>query len=171
MKKSTKILVPTLVLGVLAGAGALGVKSANANWFGFRGGENKDSLIQRLVEKFNLNQGEVETTFEEHRDQMQEERKAQQEERLSDLVSEGKLTEDQKNALIAKMEENQAEREQNREEFQNMTREERQAERQEHRDEMDQWFEEQGIDKNVLGGRGEMGGGHRGHGGRGMGNK
>jgi len=165
MKKSTKILIPTLVLGVLAGAGALGVKSASANWFGFGGGENKDSLIQRLVDRFNLNQGEVEEALEEHRDQMQEERKNRQEEYLSELVSEGKLTDDQKNALIAKREEERTEREQNREEFKNMTREERQAEREAHREEMDQWFEDQGIDKTVLGGQGKgMGGRHGGFG-------
>ena len=165
MKKSTKILVPTLVLGVLAGAGALGVKSANANWFGFRGGENKDSLIQRLVEKFNLNQGEVEGAFEEHREEMQEERKEHQEEHLNELVSEGKLTEDQKNALIEKREQWKEEREQDREELKDMTREQRREQAQEHREEMQQWMEDSGIDHDALGGQGNgMGRGHGGFG-------
>ena len=164
MKLSKKVIVPTLVLGIMMGAGTLGVKSASAHWFGFKGGENKDSLIQRLAERFNLNQGEVEETFEQHRDQMQEKRKVQQEERLSKLVSEGKLTEAQKNALIAKREEWKNEKEQNREEVQNMTREERREEMQGHSEEMQQWMEENGIDHDVLEGFGEgMGRGHRFH--------
>lgn len=172
MKKSAKILIPTLVLGVMTGAGALGVKSANAHWFGFgKMNENRESLIQKLVDRFNLNKDEVEETFQQHREEMQEQRKQQREEHLNQLVSEGKLTEDQKNALIAKMEENQAERAASREEFQNMNWEERREARQEHREEMDKWLEEQGIDEDVLGRFGKGLGGHGRHGGGGMGNK
>ena len=100
MKTSAKILIPTLILGVMAGTSALGIKNADAHWFGFgKGKENRDSLIQRLVDRFNLNKSEVEETFEQHREQMQEQRRQRQEEHLSQLVSEGKLTEDQKTFL------------------------------------------------------------------------
>lgn len=170
MKTSTKLLIPTLALTVFTIAGAVAIDNASAHGFG--GGEGRGGFIEALSEKFNLNQDEVDTFLEEQKAARQEERKGEREEQLNQLVSEGKLTEDQKAALITKMEENQAEREANREEFQNMTREERQVERQEHREEMDQWFEEQGIDKDELDlGRGE-GRGHGGRGGgRGMGNK
>lgn len=161
MKKSTKFLIPTLALTIASISGAVAIDNASAHGFG--GGEGRDSFIQSLVEKFNLNEDEVDSFLEEQRAARQEERKTEREEHLNQLVSEGKLTEDQKSALIEKMEENQAEREANREEFQNMTREERRAQRQEHRDEMDQWFEDQGIDKDDLGLRGGMGKGHGGH--------
>ena len=166
MKKGKKFLIPALALTVASISGAIVIDNASAHGFG--GGEGRDSFIQALAEKFNLSEDEVDSFLEEQRTARQEERKTEREEHLNQLVSEGKLTEDQKNALIAKMEENQAEREANREEFQNMTREERQAQRQQHREEMDEWFEEQGIDKDELGLRGGMG---KRHGGRGFGNK
>ncbi|MEA2007053.1 MAG: hypothetical protein U9O20_02745 [Patescibacteria group bacterium] len=143
MKVSKKVLVPSLAFVAIVVAGTVGASKAGA--FGFSGnrGENRESLIQRFIEKFDLNKDDIEGVFENHRNQMQEKRNQRHEEHLSELVSDGKLTEDQKIVLIAK-------REQDCEEFQNMTREERQAERQAHREEMDQWFEEQGIDHDVL---------------------
>ena len=167
MKKSTKFLIPTLALTILSVAGAVGISTVSAHGFGR--GEGRDSFTQSLSEKFNLNEGEVNSFLEEKQVARQEERKTEREEHLSGLVSEGKLTGDQKTAMINKMEENQAEKQQNRDQFKDMTREERQAERQEHRDEMDQWFEEQGIDKDESDLRGEMGEGHGGRGGNGLG--
>lgn len=162
MKKSKKIIVPAFALSILTLAGTVGIENTYAHGFG-----GDESLSQALVEKFSLNEDEVKTFFEERREARQAEMAAQREEALNQLVSEGKLTEDQKNALTSKFEENRAEREANRENFKEMTREERKAERDAHKEEMDQWFEDNGIDKSVLDGL--RGGKRGGHGGPGLG--
>jgi hypothetical protein len=83
------------------------------------------------------------------------------EENLSQAVLDGKITEEQKNALIAKREEMQA----NREDLSDLSREERQEKRKEHRDEMQEWAEENGIDMGeIMPGGGQGRGGQRGGG-------
>jgi predicted GNAT family acetyltransferase len=162
MKKSHKILIPTLALTVASVAGLAGIGSVLADED--ESGRHS-SIISKLVEKFNLSEDEVRSVFDEERDERQAQMKANREEKLNTLVSEGKLTEEQKNALLAKWEEEQAERGTGRGEgFKDMTKEERDAEMEAHRTEMDEWLEAQGIDKSVLQelgpGMGMGGGGH-----------
>lgn len=148
MKLSRKVVIPTLALGALTMVGAYGINTANAHGFGFRDGlENRDSLIQRLVERFNLNRGEVEEVFEQHREERQNEQRAQREERLNQAVASGKITEDQKNALIAKINEWRAERENIR----NLS-EERHEKMREHHEEMRQWMEGNDVERGLFGG-------------------
>jgi 4-alpha-glucanotransferase len=84
-------------------------------------------------------------------------------------VTNEKLTEDQKNALIAKRQEMQAKRDAMRDSLKNATKEERKAAREQHRNEMDQWLKDQGIDRSILHPAGDGGKDrkHRGHGFRG----
>lgn len=160
MKTSTKILIPALALTIFSVAGAVGIESTLA-----QDGENHQSIAQKIATRFNLNQDEVEQVFEENRAEHKAQMEQRQGERLDQLVSEGKLTEDQKNALIAKNEEWRNEREQNREEFRSMTKKERKESMEAHKAEMEKWFEENGIEREVVGGFGD---GHR-KGGRGIG--
>lgn len=121
-----KTLATLLALGVITAGGYFGVKSVKAD-------ETfpHSDVVQKIAEKFSLNESDVQAVFdsvhEEHMQQMQTSR----EERLNQAVSDGVLTEDQKNALIQKMEEHIGERQQNREEMQ-------------------AWFNEQGIDETKL---------------------
>jgi len=88
-------------------------------------------MIQTLVEKFNLNADEVETVFDEAREGRQQSMQQNREERLNDAVSDGAITEEQKEALQNKWEERNMEREQ-------------------HQEEMQAWMDEQGIDHDAL---------------------
>jgi len=161
MKTGAKILIPILGLTALLVFAGIGIGNSKAF-----GPADHDSLIQKLAERFNLNREEVEEFFEQQKQQHQEEMKAREEERLNQLVGDGKLTQAQKNALIAKREEWRRENADMGEKFRNMSWEERQQVMKEHREEMDKWLEENGIDWEVLreygpkrcGKRGELGG-------------
>lgn len=100
------------------------------------------ALVEKLAERFNLNQGEVEAVFEEHGQERKQNMAAHFEERLAQLVSEGKLTEEQKAAIEAKKQEFQSERE----EMRSLSLEERKERMEAHHQEMKTWMEEQGID-------------------------
>ncbi|MCK4635770.1 MAG: hypothetical protein KAT32_02810 [Candidatus Moranbacteria bacterium] len=150
MKKS-KMIVPALVLGVATIVGVSSFNNVSANE------ESQYSpIMQKVAEKFNLNQDEVKQVFDENREERRAENKAKADERLSKLVNEGKLTEDQKNVLIAKREEIRQERENSFGEMKDLSPEERKEKRQEHQEEMKKFFEEQGIDHDALMGDGGM---------------
>lgn len=104
------------------------------------------SIVQRLAEKFNLNESEVQAVFDEvhaeHQAQMQEMFEA----RLGEAVANGDLTEDQKNAILDKKEEMIA----FRDSLRDLSPEERKAAFDEKRSELKTWAEEQGIDLNLF---------------------
>ena len=165
--KSKKILLLVTAIGLLAlvGIGTAGAISAEES-------NSYPSIVQKLVERFNLNAGEVEEVFDEFRGERHQEMQVRFEERLDEAVNGGDLTEEQKQAMLAKLQEFQQEREANREAFQNMTREERQEASQAKRAELEAWAEENGIEMENLF-LGPMGpkGGHQGWGGFKFGNE
>jgi len=131
MKKA--ILISAITVGVLSLIGVLAVNRARAD-------ESFDypPIIQKLVERFNLNTEEVQQVFDEVREERQEQGRARFEERLNQAVSDGRITEAQKEAILAK-------------------HAEMQANQANHRQEMQAWAEENGIDWPLF-----LGGGHRG---------
>lgn len=137
-----KILIPTLVLAVLASAVILGASAVRADDF-----SSSSPLVQKLVERFGLNEDEVVSTFEELRTEKMETMQQSKDERLQSAVDDGVITAEQKEALEAKWAEK-------KEEMQN------------HKEEMQAWFEEEGIDHEALREYGGFGhGGHKFHGG------
>lgn len=92
-------------------------------------------IVDKLVERFNLNEDEVVGVFDEAREerqqQMEEQWRTRMEERLDEAVSDGVLTTDQKQALLDKQTEMQEKHQQLREEWR-------------------QWQEQSGIDFEAL---------------------
>ena len=131
------ILITLLAVGVLV----LGTSVAKADE-----ARNYPPIVQKLVERFGLNEAEVKSVFDEQRTEKQAERQAKHEEQLNQAVSDGVISEDQKAALIAKREEMKPEKG----EFKDLSKEEREAQRETHRTEMQSWFESQGIDHESL---------------------
>jgi hypothetical protein len=159
-----KHLIP---IGVLAGAlvltGIYGVSTVSAA----TDADNLPPMVQRMAERFNLNKDEVAKFVDEDRVNIQAERKADFEAKLSEAVTAGKITEDQKSAIIAKHEELGAKRD--------ALREERTEDREAFRDQMEalrtemtDFLKSQGIDESIMpepkGPRGGMGGGMMGEG-------
>ncbi|MCA9390103.1 hypothetical protein KC571_01755 [candidate division WWE3 bacterium] len=109
-------------------------------------------VIQKLVDQFGVNSTDVDTAMQEVRDEHQAQMQAQYEEYLTSAVDSGDITEDQKQLILDKHDELQAEREQQRLE-------------------LEQWSEDNNIDLQYLGeghngphGFGKMEGGMRGFG-------
>lgn len=165
MKKNKKIIIPVIALSILMGVGAYGV----GNSFASEDENPRNSLIEKIAQKFNLNKDEVQKVFEEDR----EERKTQLEERfnqmLDEAVSKGDLTEAQKNLILAKRAEMQKEREAQMSERRNKgerpSKEEmksNQEERKAEREALEKWASDNGIDIKYLMGLGGFGKGHGG---------
>lgn len=124
-----------------------------------RGQGGPESLIQKLVERFGLNQDDVQAFFDEIRQEKQTEMQAKREEKLNEAVANRDITEEQKNLITAKQEEMRTEMESLRD--QDLTQEQRKELREQHRTEMQTWAEENGINLESLrpeGGRGMRGG-------------
>ncbi|MBN1162921.1 hypothetical protein JXA34_04230 [Patescibacteria group bacterium] len=137
-----KIIIPTLALALIATAGTMTVKSVYAQG----PGNGFQSLIKKFIERFNLNEDEVNEFMEEIKEEKREEQRSHLEEQLNAAVSEGKLTEEQKNALLEKM----AERPENKENWQELSEEERKQLMDNNRAEMQAWAEENGIDLSLM---------------------
>jgi hypothetical protein len=108
------------------------------------------SLVQKVADKFNLNQDEVQAVFDEAHKERHAEMEAKFEEQLSQYVSEGKITEEQKQLILQKHEEMKANRETNKETFRNLSDEERRTQMEQKRAELEAWAEENGIDLQYL---------------------
>jgi DNA primase len=148
-----KHILPALAVGLALGTGALVIGSSQVSaWMG-NGQGNRDQMVQQLAERFGLNEDEVQSFMEEkraeHMQQNQEQRQTEFEERLSTAVTDGKITEEQKQVILDKHAQMQAQFEANKEDRQ-AAREERQAERESHHQEMEAWAEENGIDMEVI---------------------
>lgn len=124
----------------LAGVAGLGVVSAATD------SSAKDSIIDRIAAKFNLDKEEVAQVFEEERAARQAEHQQKVEERLTQAVADGKLTEEQKAKILAKLEELKDQREA----WQDKTPEERHQAKHELHDQFKQWAEDNDVPLEYL---------------------
>jgi hypothetical protein len=154
-----KLIFPVIALAVL-GFTLLDVNLASAD-----NSENyQKTIVQKIAEKFNLNQDEVQKVFDEVRSERQAEMEAEQQEQLTQLISEGKITEEQKTLIENKQKELRENMESEKDNFKNLTHEERRAQMEEKRSELETWANENGIDVQYLmpfGGKGHDGPGPR----------
>lgn len=120
------LAISALVLSVLTLGGILmtGMVKAETD-------NTKQSVVDKLVERFNLNKDEVTGVFDEVFKERQQQRQAYMEKRFDEAVKDGVITADQKQALLKKQAEMQEKQKQMREEMQ-------------------KWMEESGIDFGKL---------------------
>lgn len=134
-KKTMSINKKFVALAVTAGvvgAGTLGSLAMAES-----SGDTYPPVVDKIATKFNLNKDEVKKVFEEERASHEAEHKQRLEAKLTQAVKDGKLTEDQKSKLIAKLEEMHKNRVEDRQEAK--------AEREAKRDEFKKWAESNGI--------------------------
>lgn len=122
-----KVLFSIVTLGIMLSAAGYSASKVLAD------SQNPmhDTLVTRLAEKFNLNESEVEAVFTAVRDEKMAEMEQKREDGLNEAVGDGVITEDQKNAILSKMQEHKDQMHQDR-------------------NEMHTWFSEQGIDETKL---------------------
>lgn len=144
MSKRVKIMIPTalIVIAIMALFTSSQTLADDTT--------SQPVIIQKLVERFNLEEDEVEAVFADVRHEHHMVMHEKLSERLSQAVADGSLTQDQKDAILAKHDEMQADREAMRWEFDDMSREERREKMQERHQEMLSWASENDIDPQYL---------------------
>lgn len=159
MKHTKQMLAAGVLSAAVLSGGvfALTASAQNAN--------GDDSLASKIATKFNLNKEEVQTVLNEHRTEHraehQQDHQQKLEDRLTQAVADGNITEEQK----AKILEYHETHESFMQSLEGKTHEERHEAMEAHREEMRKWAEENGIDEEYV----LFGGGQgRGHGHMGM---
>lgn len=135
------LLIPVVAL-TLVGGTLVAVMPAQAQGLI----PSRTVLAGRLAERFGLQSSEVEAVMKEVHQEQQQQRQAKLEERLSQAVKNGNLTENKKSAILAKHQELLATWEAGREQFQQMSPNERKLARDKARQELEGWANDNGID-------------------------
>lgn len=143
-----KVLILPIAVLSLGLVGILSMKSAQAQT-----APNKDSLIQRIVSKFNLNQTEVDKVIADFHSEQEARRLAEIEARLTEAVNSKKITQEQKDKILAKIKEWQSKKD----DWSKLSPEDRRAKMEAHRDEMKAFAKIIGVDFHKIIGFGEFG--------------
>ncbi len=159
MNEQNKVVISVIALSLALGGAVIGGHTALAQESSDAVGSRNDSLIAKIVEKFNLNEDAVKSFFEEAHQERKQERTAQHEEILTQAVADGALTQEQKQLIIDKNVQWRLDRDVQRTADTSLTRDEMRQKMEKHRSEMTQWAQDNGIDEKYLVGNK---GGHRG---------
>jgi hypothetical protein len=154
MKK--QIILSALVLSVV-GIAAAGVSTVAAQTTTAR----DSSLIQKIADKFKLNKTDVQTVFDQDRQEKQATKETQYQARLDQLVKDGKITKAQEKLILDKHKELESKRRSEFQNKQNLTADQRKAEMQQERTDLNTWATNNGIDIRYL--MGGFGMGMHGH--------
>ncbi len=145
------LIIPALTVATIIGAVSVRTVSAESSTkFG------PDSLIQKLVTKFNLNESEVRSVFESEKAERQTAMEQRFTETLDQSVKDGKLTEAQKKLILDKRAELEAKREADmstRKDPGSMTDEQQQQHKADRKAEMESlksWADQNGINLKYL---------------------
>lgn len=142
-----------LVLGAVTGIGLVGVTGLGVASAATDAPSGKtDSIIDKLAVKFHLDKGEVTQVFEETRAEREAKHQQRLEERLDQAIKDGKLTEEQKTKILAKLEELRNARGGSKE----MTPGERRAAKIESHQGLEQWATDNNIPLHYLMGQPAM---------------
>lgn len=104
------------------------------------------NIIQKLIDKFNLNPQEVTQVLEEAREEHQQQAQADFEENLNKAVENGKITEDQKNLILAKHQQMKN----SKENWENLSPEERREKGKAIKEDLKTWAEQNNINLKDL---------------------
>ena len=157
MTKQKNTAVPILVTAAVTGVILFGATAAHA-----QSSENQyPPIVQKLADRFGLNINDVKSFFEKNR----QEHKAQMDTKfrtmLDTAVKDGKITDAQKQLILAKRSELEAGRKNNMDKIKSMTPEERRKEFQTQQENLKTWTSQNNIDLKYLFGRlGMRGRGH-----------
>ncbi len=139
-------LIVSLVVIVVLGTVILGTTKAFAqsptNWHA--------SIIEKLVQKFGLKQADVQAVFDESMKDRQAQMQTRIEDRLTQAVKDGKLTEAQKQLILTKQQELKTKREAERQNLQNMTPQLRRDAFAAQKQEIESWAKQNNIDLNYF---------------------
>ena len=137
---NNKFIAPVVVTLILIVA-AVSTTAISAHGF-----SEKGDLASKFAERFNLDEGEVESFFNEQKADHFANMQTVLEERLQKAVKNGKLTEEQKQEWLEMNEEFVTEMDS----YSELNHEERMEMISQHHDQMRIWFDQNGVDKGTL---------------------
>lgn len=149
-----------LAVALVAGGGAAAVKAA-AN----EPAAGPASLITKIAQKFGLKEADVKAVFDEEMAAHKADMQAKMQDHLTTLVTEGKITEAQKQLIISKRAEMESARAAEMDSLKDKTPAQRKALMDQKRSELEAWAKTNGIDLKYLMPMGHGLGGRGGHGG------
>ena len=135
-----------LVLGVVSGVGLAGITGLGVASAATGTASGATNIIDKLSAKFHLDKDEVKAVFEEERAEREAEHQQRMQDRLDQAVKDGKLTEEQKAKILAKLEELQTEREA----WKHIAPEERRGAKMELHQSLEQWAKDNNIPMHYL---------------------
>lgn len=104
---------------------------------------DQQSLVDKIAQRFNLDKTQVQEVFDEARQEREAKHQQKIEQKLDKAVTEGKITAEQKTAILNKFQEFR----EYMESIKDKPREERKELMKAKHDELKKWAEEQGLDK------------------------
>jgi hypothetical protein len=161
-RRNMRIKKPLLIAGTAATIGltsvaGIGVASAASS----SNGSSGNGLVDKIAGTFNLDKTKVQAVFDADRKEHQAERQAKIEKALTQAVKDGKLTETQKSAILAKIKEAKAGTESNHDAMKGKTPAERKSTMKEKRIELEAWAKKNNIPTSylyyIVGGHGHHG--------------
>ena len=136
----------------IGGAALLAVTRVSAQ------SSNKSAgLVQAIAQKLNVDQSQVQSVVDQfrqdHKTKMQQNMQQREEQHLTKLVQDGKLTDAQKQAILNELA--SLKTKYNPDNFKNLSGDDRKKQMQAMKDELKSWFQSQGIDQNLIMGFGK----------------
>jgi phospholipase C len=138
-----KIFFPILALAII------GTAVATSSFVNAQDSTGPNSLVAAIAAKFNLNQADVQAVFNEEREKHHVEMKAQMEQKLTQAVIDGKITEAQKQAIINHFGEMKAKKIE-KGQLGQMSDEQIKAFKESKKAEMDSWLSQNGLTHELL---------------------
>lgn len=168
MNMNKKKVIATALVATVVGSGLFAAKQTFAAETTVTTTNPMSSLVQEIATKFGLKTADVQAVFDQNRSEMQAQRETNFEAKLTQDVTDGKITDAQKQLIISKRKELDASRQSKMESIKTMTEEQRKAARAAEKTALETWAKENNLDARYLmfggmGGRGHGPGG-RGHG-------
>ena len=158
MKKTTSLVLATITAASVLGAGFISHTAFAAST------TTGTSLASRIATKFGLKEAEVQTVITQNRTDHMAEMQVNEEARLTQAVTDGKITQAQKELIVAKQKELFAAHKADETTEQTLTPTERKAKFQKMRTDLETWATANKIDLKWLhGGFGGPRGGHGHH--------
>jgi hypothetical protein len=149
-----KIKHNALLVGGLSALAITAVGTAGTAWAASTATTRDDSLATKIAQKFNLKESDVKAVFTQDRAAREAERQKNFESQLTQAVTDGKITTDQKDKIIAKQKEFKA----YLESIKDKTRAEKQDLLKAKKAELQQWATDNNIPMQYLRGVGHKGG-------------
>jgi hypothetical protein len=143
MNRNFALPIMAVVLAGVASTGALHAMAQNNT-------TGSQTLAQKIALKFGLNQSDVQAVFDQNRADHQATMQQRFEDRLTQAVSDGKLTDDQKTEILDKMKELESQRQSDWSQLKDMTPGQRRTAMESKRTDLENWAKDNGIDPQYL---------------------